>query len=634
MRYRYRRPLRSNAVLTLLGTFLILTASAASDALAAGTWSTTGSMTVNRAFYTATLLTDGRVLVAGGCAAFDDNGGCPTLLASAELYDPATGTWSATGSMSVGRWAHTATPLMDGRVLVAGGCDTQAFHDCFPGTRASAELYDPTTGRWSATGSMSVGRSEHTATRLLDGRVLVAGGAECTINICTVFNPSAELYNPTTGTWAPTGSPGGTLLKGCTTNGVPCRTFFGPATLLLDGRVLSTGELYDPATGTWSPTGSTTVFHNTATLLVDGRVLGTGSGGLNDPIAELYTPATGTWSPTGSTSVGTFGGLATRLQDGEVLVAGGGPTGTSAELYNPANGTWSPTGSMTVFHNTATLLADGRVLVAGGGPDGTSAELFNPSPLLAAVLPSSRSVQVGTLATAFATIINTGTSTATGCQIAPGTTLPADFAFQTTDPATNAVTGTVNTPVDIPANKGMQTFVFAFTLTAAIPATDVPLNFFCANALAAPVVSGLNTLLLSASTTPVPDIVAMSATLKNDGIVNIPGTMGTGVFAVATVNLGAGGTITVSADTGLVPLPVSIALCQTNPSTAQCVNPTVPTTSPVVTTINTNETPTFGLFVTGTSIVPFAPASSRIFVRFQDARAVPRGSTSVAVRTQ
>ena len=545
MRYRYRRPLRSNAVLTLLGTFLILTASAASDALAAGTWSTTGSMTVNRAFYTATLLTDGRVLVAGGCAAFDDNGGCPTLLASAELYDPATGTWSATGSMSVGRWAHTATPLMDGRVLVAGGCDTQAFHDCFPGTRASAELYDPTTGRWSATGSMSVGRSEHTATRLLDGRVLVAGGAECTINICTVFNPSAELYNPTTGTWAPTGSPGGTLLKGCTTNGVPCRTFFGPATLLLDGRVLSTGELYDPATGTWSPTGST-----------------------------------------------------------------------------------------TVFHNTATLLADGRVLVAGGGPDGTSAELFNPSPLLAAVLPSSRSVQVGTLATAFATIINTGTSTATGCQIAPGTTLPADFAFQTTDPATNAVTGTVNTPVDIPANKGMQTFVFAFTPTAAIPATDVPLNFFCANALAAPVVSGLNTLLLSASTTPVPDIVAMSATLKNDGIVNIPGTMGTGVFAVATVNLGAGGTITVSADTGLVPLPVSIALCQTNPSTAQCVNPTVPTTSPVVTTINTNETPTFGLFVTGTSIVPFAPASSRIFVRFQDARAVPRGSTSVAVRTQ
>src|SRR5262249_29844412 len=261
-------------------------------------------------------------------------------------------------------------------------------------------------------------------------------------------------------------------------------------------------------------------------------------------------------------------------------------------------------------------------------------EIFNPSPLLAAVLPSSRSVQVGTPATAFATIINTGMSPATGCQISPGSTLPASFTFQTTDPATNAVTGTVNTPVDIPANNKAQTFVFTFSPTAAIPATDVPLNFFCANAAVAPVVSGLNTLLLSASTTPVPDIVAISATLKNDGIVNIPGITGTGGFAVATVNLGAGGTITGSADTGAANLPVRIALCRTDPMTGQCVNPTVPTTSPVVTTINTNETPTFGIFVTGTSTVAFAPATSRIFVRFKDAGGVTHGSTNVAVRTQ
>src|SRR5215475_9840175 len=98
MRFGSRRPLRSNAVLTLLGTFLILTVSAASDAGAAGTWSITGSMTVARSFgATATLLTDGRVLVAGGCVDDDPFFGCPTLHASAELYNPATGTWSATG---------------------------------------------------------------------------------------------------------------------------------------------------------------------------------------------------------------------------------------------------------------------------------------------------------------------------------------------------------------------------------------------------------------------------------------------------------------------------------------------------------------------------------------------------------
>jgi hypothetical protein len=585
--------------------------SAASDAVAAGSWSPTGSMTVARQEYTATLLADGRVLVAGGCGAFDLDENCVKVLTSAELYNPATGTWSATGSMVVGRVGHTATRLLDGRVLVAGGDSS--------GT--SAELYEPTTGTWSRTGSTSVGRFGGLATLLLDGRVLVAGGG------LGPNDTSVELFNPTTGTWSPTGS-----------TSLCCPS---TATLLRDGRVLVTGvganvtsaELFDPTAGTWSPAGSPGgCCFPTATLLLTGQVLITG-GGFTGTSAALYDPTTGTWSPTGNLSFGA-GCCAppTLLTDGRVLVVNGGNgNGTGAQLFDPTTGTWSPTGSTSACClSTATLLLDGRVLVTGG----TTAELFDPSPLLAAVLPSSRSVQVGTPATAFATIINTGTSTATGCQIAPGTTLPADFAFQTTDPATNVVTGTVNTPVDIPANNGAQTFVFAFTPTAAIPATDVPLNFFCANAMAAPVVSGLNTLLLSASTAPVPDVVALSATLKNDGIVHIPGTTGTGVFAVATVNLGAGGTITVSADTGVVALPVAIALCQTNPSTGQCVNPTVPTTSPVVTTINANETPTFGFFVTGTSTVAFAPATSRIFVRFKDAGAVTRGSTSVAVQTQ
>ena len=620
MRFRSRTPPRSNPVRVLLGTFLILTVSAATDAMAAGTWSTTGSMTAARST-TATLLTDGRVLAAGGCGAFDIFDDCLTVLASAELYNPATGTWSATGSMSVARWFHTATRLLDGRVLVAGGFDS-AFANL-----TSAELYDPATGTWSPTGSTSVGRFGFIATLLLDGRVLVAGGG--------ANGTSAELYDPATGTWSPTGS-------------TSVGRFGFPATRLRDGRVLVAGgganntsaELYDPTTGTWSPTGSMSVgrFGFPATLLMDGRVLIVG-GGANGTSAELYDPTTGAWSPTGSTS-GRFFSTATLLMDGTVLVTGGSPNGTSAELYDPTTGTWSATASTTACcFSSATLLLTGRVLVAGGFPNGTAAELFNPSPLLAAVLPTSRSVQVGTPAIAFATIINTGTSTATGCQISPGTTLPANFAFQTTDPATNAVTGTVNTPVDIPANPAnpalaKQTFVFTFTPTAAIAPTDVRLNFFCANAAAAPILSGIDTVLLSASTTPVPDIVAISATLKNDGIVIIPGTTGTGIFSVAAMNLGTDATLTVSVDTGAANLPVRLALCQTDPMTGQCVTPTVPTASPVATTINANAMATFGIFATGTSTVPFVPEMNRIFVRFTDAGGVPRGSTGVAVQTQ
>ena len=142
---------------------------------------------------------------------------------------------------------------------------------------------------------------------------------------------------------------------------------------------------------------------------------------------------------------------------------------------------------------------------------------------------------------------------------------------------------------------------------------------------------GLNTLLFSASAAPVPDIVALGATVNNDGIVNIPGTAGTGAFAVATVNVGASGTITASADTGSATLPVNLSLCQTNPTTGVCLSPPA---SAVTTTINANATPTFGIFVQGSGNVAFNPATNRIFVRFKDAGGVTRGSTSVAVRTQ
>jgi hypothetical protein len=283
-------------------------------------------------------------------------------------------------------------------------------------------------------------------------------------------------------------------------------------------------------------------------------------------------------------------------------------------------------------------LPNGKVLVAGGYDvrQGriqrlNSDELYDISiQLMAAVLPSSRSVQIGSPATAFATIINTDLTTATGCTISPVTTIPATFTYQTTNPATNQVTGSGNTPADIPAGAA-QSFVFALTPTAPMAPTDLQLSFDCANTDPAPIIPGLNTFLFSASASPIPDLMALVATLTNDGIMNIPGPNGTGVFAVATVNMGAGDNLTISADTGGAILPVNIFICQTDPQSGVCFSP--PATS-VPTTILSNETPTFGVFVASAGDVSFVPETNRIFVRFKDSGNVIRALTSVAVRTQ
>ena len=250
-------------------------------------------------------------------------------------------------------------------------------------------------------------------------------------------------------------------------------------------------------------------------------------------------------------------------------------------------------------------------------------------PVFTAVLPSSRSVQVTTPATVFATIANPSGAIATGCSISPVTDIPADFLYQTTDPLTNAVTGAPNTPATI-APEASQSFVIAFTPTVAFDPTEVELQFSCTstNMVAAPTISGVNTLLLSASDTPVPDIIAFAATPSGDGIVNIPGVTGTGIFSIATANVGAMSVITASADTGTVNLPVSLSICETNPTTGDCISPIQPS---IVTTIE--ATATFTVFVNGAGNVPLDPADNRIIVRFQDGSGITRGSTSVAVTT-
>jgi hypothetical protein len=250
--------------------------------------------------------------------------------------------------------------------------------------------------------------------------------------------------------------------------------------------------------------------------------------------------------------------------------------------------------------------------------------------LVASVLPSSRSVQVGGApATVFATMINTSATTARDCTIGPPAGLAAGFRFQRTDPATNLVVGAPDTPVDI-APGASQSFVLAIEPSAEIAPTDLVLSFRCQNPGTATPIPGVNTMLLSASTTPTPDVVALAATLNNDGVASVRGRTGPGAFAVATVNVGASGFITAAPDTGEAQLPLLLSICPTDPATGTCLTPPGPSAG---TFIDASATPTFAVFLGGTDTIPLDPARHRVFVRFRDAGGVVRGATSVAVRT-
>ena len=157
------------------------------------------------------------------------------------------------------------------------------------------------------------------------------------------------------------------------------------------------------------------------------------------------------------------------------------------------------------------------------------------------------------------------------------------------------------------------------------------IEFGCTGVAPASVLPGIDTLLVSGSSTPVADLVALAATPTADGIIDLPGASGAAAFAVATINLGAGGTITATPGTGAATLPISLSICQTVPSTGQCQSTAAASVS---TSIASNATPTFAIFVGGAGTVPFDPAGNRIAVQFIDGSGNIRGSTSVAVRTQ
>jgi len=376
-------------VIVTLAAVLTLVAIPVAALAQVGPWAPTAPMPVAVDYHSATLLTNGKVLVAGGFIGFVP----PFDIAASELYDPSTGTWTATGNLTDGRAAHTATLLPDGKVLVAGGAG--AFFSLL----ASSELYDPSTGIWSyTTGNMSEARIDHTAILLPNGKVLVVGGTTNTGRTNT-----AELYDPSSGTWS------------YTTGNMSVARSDVTLTLLNNGKVLVAGgatgageggtslnsaELYDPSTGTFSLTGNMTGARadHSAALLNDGRVLVAG-GRLDDTslagfhylnTAEIYDPVTGTWSPTGSmaTPRGENHDATVVLKNGTVLITGGYSAPdvplSSAEIYNPHSGKWTRAGEMSVARagHTATLLPDQiRVLVAGGGSNGvqtTSADLFRP----------------------------------------------------------------------------------------------------------------------------------------------------------------------------------------------------------------------------------------------------------------
>ena len=350
-------------------------------------FSTTGAMQAPRSGHTSTLLASGEVLVAGGYSLVADEA---VGVITSELFDPTTGRFAATGALQVARAGHTATLLCDlatppcanPKVLIVGGG--------ILASTGTAELYDPTAGTFTLTvGSLATARGNHTATRLLSGKVLIAGGSD---GVSTFA--SAELFDPATGTFSATAAPMASARMGHT------------ATLLPDGRVLIAGgvdaeyldsaELYDPVARTFStvpsPMTVARTWH-TATLLPGGKVLiaGGATASNGDPLAtaaELYDPAAvapaASFTATGALVTPRSFHTAARLPSGVLIVGGdylpgGGQALQHAELYDPVSGLFTSTGGMHTERGgfTLTLLGSGgQVLVVGGTDSNATAEVY------------------------------------------------------------------------------------------------------------------------------------------------------------------------------------------------------------------------------------------------------------------
>ena len=365
----------------------------------------TGAMNTGRTEHTASILPNGNVLIAGGLTLMPNGPLIP--VATAEIYNPSSGTFSATGSMTMLRNMHVAATLQNGQVLVAGG-NTQ-----------TAELFNPVTGTWKSTGSMSTARTGAQAVTLKDGRVLVIGN-----NIIGTAASTCEIYNPATGTFTLSGN-------------LPEQRFGASAVLLSDGRVMLSGGgmpgnpygnttpiyadlttlIWTPATGQWAygPALATPHMNGTATALPNGKVLVAGGTDQSNNLtanAEIVDPAALWGVATGGMSVARQTAVATLQSDGTVLMAGGqinSPTGpimtASLESYSPTTGTWQSAGNMTTSRAnfTTSTLGNGNLLIAGGAT-------VNPTTNVFSVVQA-------------ADLIKPGVAPGTGC-VAGGLTIP------------------------------------------------------------------------------------------------------------------------------------------------------------------------------------------------------------------
>jgi len=342
-----------------------------------------GNMTMVRIDHTATLLQNGDVLLVGG-GTITNNDYAETT--SAELFDHATGSFRPTGEMKTARRWHTATLLPDGKVLVAGGGVDGGF-DFYP--MDSAELYDPAAGKFTPVGQMQVARLWHSATLLSNGKVLIAGGLSPDQLLAT-----AELYDPATKAFSPTGSMSQERAQHSATLLSDGRVLVMGGCWQCSGESRS-AEIYDPSTGRFADAGSFSRIEHTATLLDDGAILAAGGYLHDENAQDTYTYyddaqffnlASGEATYAATMSDYRFSHTATKLLNGQVLIIGGwnrtSPLDT-AELFDVTTKSFLPTGSMAKSRDghTATLLPDGRVLVTGGIADsdwrGTkSAELY------------------------------------------------------------------------------------------------------------------------------------------------------------------------------------------------------------------------------------------------------------------
>ncbi len=550
----------------------------ASSASAVGVFTATGSMSTARADQTASVLSNGKVLITGGV-----NTG---YLSSAELYDPATGVFTLTGSMSIARARQTASVLSNGKVLITGGVSTDGL------ASSSAEYYDLATGVFTATGSMSTARYGQTASVLSNGKVLITGGNGNTSGRVN----SAELYDPATGVFTATGS-------------MSTARWMQTASVLSNGKVLITGgnsntsdlssaELYDPATGVFTLTGSmsTARVGQTASVLSNGKVLIIGGdSGPRLSSTELYDPATGVFTLTGSMNTARSGQTASVLSSGKVLITGGsglnGDLLSSTEVYDPATEVFTQTDPMGTARSqqTASVLSSGKVLITGGEAISSpfavrNAEVFEES------IPDAP----------------TGVAGSVGAQLS---------VVSWTAPASNG--GSAITRYTVSASPGSQTCVWlsgplSCTVTGLTNATAYRFAVTATNAVGESTTSTLSPLVTTNDTPGAPtSVVGTAANVQSVVSWTAPSSNGGAAITAYTVTASPGGqscswlsgplqctvtgltngtayTFAVVASNAAGPSSASVASSSVTPRTV----PNAPT-SPVGTPTNTQVTVTW-----------------------------------------